>query len=788
MSEQDGFLLTREWRDLDDGTGLRLEYWLSTDAGPRRLVLDGEEAVLFVRSADRTALNALLAAMPSVRWQEVALRDREGNRLIAVYCGSRDGWYECRRRLEGKEITAYEADVSPADRYLMERSIRGAMCVIDGDSSLRIASSNYRPHLKVASVDIETNYRTGEILCVGVSTGDEQRVFMNGDVGCEEADLIDCSPDEKTMLARFVGWFAECDPDLLIGWNVVGFDLNTLARRCARLGIRFSLGRDGREPSIRRRRRSTDVTGVYIPGRVVLDGVESLRFAGFSFESFSLERVAQEVLGRGKLINDVDQRAEEIIELHRSDRGALARYNLEDCRLVLDIFERTGLLELILERVRLTGLPMDRWWGSVAAFDNLYLPRLHRNGYVAPRVESEDVRGSPGGYVLSSDPGLYQNIVVLDFKSLYPSIVRTFKIDPMGMWKAQEEVRTLDEASTSTPDEASTVPGFRGARFSREQHILPQIIEELWQAREVAKAHDDATLSHAIKILMNSFYGVLGTPLCRFYDHRLASSITLRGHEVIKASKEKLQALGFQVIYGDTDSLFVWLGDEVRDGEAEGRAIAADLNRWLSAWVEEEFALECHLEIEFETHYQRFLMPTVRGSDAGSKKRYAGLVEDRDGRHVVFKGMERVRSDWTQLAKQFQEELYRRVFMGEAYAEFVRESVAQILVGAFDAELIYRKRLRKPLEEYQQNVPPQVRAARLAETERRRRGLPTRYGRGSFVEYYVTVAGPEVREYQVSPLDYAHYIERQIKPVADGILRFLDTSFEALTSDQIPLF
>ncbi|MEE9254597.1 MAG: DNA polymerase II [Pseudomonadales bacterium] len=774
MSEYEGFLLTREWRDVDEGSRLRLEYWLSTQAGPRRLVLDGEEAVLFVKRTDQVAVNALLAALPSVRSEEVALRDREGNRLTAIYCGSRDGWYECRRRLEGEAITAYEADVSPADRHLMERFIRGGVRVMDGDSAHRIGPSNYRPRLKVASVDIETNYRTGEILCVGVSTGDEQRVFMNGDVSSGERDLTDCASDERTMLTHFLRWFADCDPDLVTGWNVVGFDLNTLARRCARLGIRFSLGRDGREPRIRSRGRGSDATGAYIPGRVVLDGIESIRFAGFSFESFSLEHVAREVLGRGKLITDVDRRAEEIIELHRSDRGALARYNLEDCQLVLDIFERTALLELILERVRLTGLPMDRWWGSVAAFDNLYLPRLHRNGYVAPRVESEDVRGSPGGYVLASDPGLYRNVVVLDFKSLYPSIIRTFKIDPLGLWKAQ--------------DEASTVPGFRGARFSREHHILPQIIEELWQAREVAKAHDDATLSRAIKILMNSFYGVLGTPFCRFYDHRLASSITMRGHEVIKASKEKLLSLGFEVIYGDTDSLFIWLGDEVRDGESQGRMIAAKLNRWLTAWVEEEFALDCYLEIEFETHYQRFLMPTVRGSDAGSKKRYAGLVEDRDGHRVVFKGMERVRSDWTQLAKRFQEELYRRVFMEEAYAEFVQETVAQILGGALDEELIFRKQLRKHLGEYQHNVPPQVRAARLAEDERKRRDLPTRYGRGSWVEYYVTTDGPEVREYRVAALDYGHYIERQIRPVADGILRFLDTSFDELTSRQMTLF
>lgn len=774
MSDQEGFLLTREWRDDDDARGLRLEYWLSTHAGPRRLVLDGNDAVLFVKRTDAPSVKTLLADLPSVRTEQVALCDRDGNVMTAVHCGSSAGWYECRRRLEREAITACEADISPADRYLMERFIRGGVRFADVSGALRMTPSEYRPRLKVASLDIETNYRTGEILCVGVSTGAERCVFMNGDTAIGASEFIVSSADEKTMLRRFLAWFADCDPDLLTGWNVVGFDLTTIARRCATLGVKFALGRDGREPRIRSRGRSSDATGVHVPGRVVLDGVESLRFGGFSFESFTLEHVAQEVLGRGKLITDVDQRAEEIIALYDSDRDALARYNLEDCELVLDIFEHTGIVELILERVRLTGLPMDRWWGSVAAFDNLYLPRLHRAGYVAPHVESEDVRASPGGYVLESRPGLYRNVVVLDFKSLYPSIIRTFKIDPLGLWKAEGE--------------ASTVPGFRGARFSREHHILPQIIEELWQAREGAKNRGNATLSQAIKILMNSFYGVLGTPLCRFYDHRLASSITLRGHEVIKASKKKLESLGFEVIYGDTDSLFVWLGDEDHDGKARGRAIAIELNIWLQAWVSEAFALECFMEIEFEIHYQRFLMPTVRGSDAGSKKRYAGLVEDHQGQHVVFKGLERVRSDWTPLARRFQEELYRRVFLGEAYAEYIHDTVAKVLGGELDEELVYRKRLRKRLEDYQLTVPPQVRAARVAEAQRKRGGLPTRYGRGSWIEYYITRAGPEVREHCVTPLDYEHYVERQIKPVADQILRFLDTNFDELVSRQMSLF
>src|SRR5690606_20821736 len=188
---------------------------------------------------------------------------------------------------------------------------------------------------------------------------------------------------------------------------------------------------------------------------------------------------------------------------------SLAHYNLEDCRLVWDIFERARLVDFVVERQRLTGLSLDRLGGSVAAFDQLYLPRLHRSGFVAPSVgDVEGQHGSPGGYVMDSIPGLYRNVLVLDFKSLYPSIIRTYLVDPLGLAQPGDD----------------PVRGFDGAEFARDGHILPELIRALWEARDRAKKDDNVALSQAIKIMMNSFYGVLGTPGCRFFDHRLVSS------------------------------------------------------------------------------------------------------------------------------------------------------------------------------------------------------------------------------------------------------------------------
>ena len=190
-----------------------------------------------------------------------------------------------------------------------------------------------------------------------------------------------------------------------------------------------------------------------------------------------------------------------------------------------------------------------------------------------------------------------------------------------------------------------------------------------------------------------------------------------------------------------------------------------------------EHRLQSFLEIEFETHYLRFLMPTVRGDKTGSKKRYAGLVQSDDGTYdVVFRGLESVRTDWTPLARRFQRELYRRVFLREPFEAFIRETLANLLAGRLDRELVYRKRLRRPLEDYTRNVPPHVRAARKLARP------------GRWIHYVITKSGPEPAQDEIPKPDYEHYRERQLGPAADGILQFLETSFEAITDAQLSIF
>jgi DNA polymerase-2 len=516
------------------------------------------------------------------------------------------------------------------------------------------------------------------------------------------------------------------------------------------------------------------------PGRIVIDGIEALRSAMMNFTSFSLEHVAQTLLSEGKSIDDPYSRMAEIERRFREDKPALASYNLRDCELVTRIFAKTRLLDFMIERASVTGLQADHMGGSIAAFNHHYLPRMHREGYVAPNIGDVAESPFPGGFVLDSTPGLYESVLVLDYKSLYASIIRTFLVDPVGLVEGMHAV-----------DPRTTVPGINGTIFSREKHPLPTIVTQLWQRRDIAKRQKNEPLSQALKLLMNSFCGVLGAPGCRFFDPKLVSSVTLRGHEMMRETRRLVEDEGYDAIYGDTDSIFVWLKRRHSEEEAieVGRLLVDTVNRWWRDTLRDKYGLESWLELEFDTHYHRFFMPTIRGTDEGSKKRYAGLTIDLDGsEEVVYRGLETARSDWTPLAQQFQQGLYLRIFKAEPYEEFVRNYVARTTSGELDDLLVYTKRLRRRLGDYTRNVPPQVRAARLADAYNAKLGRPSQYQNGGRINYVMTINGPEPLECLQSRVDYQHYLTRQLQPIADSILVHIGQSFEQLVAVQGRLF
>ncbi|MDX1692659.1 MAG: DNA polymerase II [Ketobacteraceae bacterium] len=818
----EGFILTRQWRDEPDG--VVLELWLSTESGAVRVTVPRQESVGFIAAADMTKVNAILPMGQDIRAKELSLRSFSGEAVFGLYFRSQRAMLNAGQTLAEKGIHLLEGDVRPAERFLMERFIQGAVTV-DADfprqghgqrhGEVEVATlrpGHYRPSLKRVSLDIETSFDGRHLLSIGLYGEGINQVMMvapdnvlqhksgNNRLHATSETVIHWYPSEPELLTAFLQWLREEDPDVLIGWNVVNFDFRFLQKKYDQHRIPFAIGRGDQRVIWRQASGQSQHYFLTIPGRVVLDGIDTLKAATYSFESFALEFVSRQLLERGKLIHDVDNRAQEILRLYRENPAALADYNIEDCRLVWDIFAATDLMHFALERSRLTGLPLDKTGGSVAAFENLYLPRLHRQGYVAPNVGMmrSDIQ-APGGYVMDSVPGLYEHVLVLDFKSLYPSIIRTFCIDPLSLVHSLQQVAPdtmpAPEMQGKAAEPAETadtewIPGFNGAVFSKTRHLLPDIIDQLWQARDQAKQQGDQPLSQAIKIIMNSFYGVLGTPLCRFFDPRLSSSITLRGHDILQQTRRLIEAEGHQVIYGDTDSVFVWLAGNY-DAEAadrRGRELANYLTCWWQRALKTRFGITSYLELEYETHYRRFHMPKMRGSDAGSKKRYAGLVGTGQREKLVFKGLENVRTDWTHLAREVQYQVYWKVFHHQKVDDYLKETVTRLKAGELDDQLFYRKRLRRALHEYERNVPPHVQAARKADAWRQSCGMPQQYQNGGWIEYLITVNGPEPREHLESALDYEHYLERQLAPAVDGVLAETGTSLAEILDQQLPLF
>jgi DNA polymerase-2 len=795
-----GFLLTRQ--SLDRQGKICITLWLKTRDGPVKLEINDQQAIFFVEQKYIETVVLLLdkARIDVIEVKPLLLKTFNQVPVSGVYFNSLREFYSARDCLKQQNIKCYEDDFRPDERYLMERYITGDLEFI-GTPTKRSTYTQYQQvrckpldkeqskvKLAMVSLDIECSM-AGDLYSIGLYSDTCRCVLMigpqppNTQLEDQEGGYIVWLNDEKELLTSLLAWVKKNDPDLIIGWNVINFDFDLLQKRYDLYKLKFSIGRDGSGPYWRKNRNS-EQKYIDIAGRVVLDGIDLLKSATYSFPSFSLDNVANTLLGIGKKVDDVDNRLQEITDNFLHDKAALAAYNLEDCRLVWLIFEKTELLQFAMLRSQLTGLEINRIGGSVAAFTNLYLPKLHRSGYIAPNMgDGDSDLISPGGYVMDSIPGLYDNVLVLDFKSLYPSIIRTFNIDPMGLIEGLLELPQKDK---------EPIAGYDGAYFSRDKHFLPNIIKSLWHERDIAKKDKNAALSQAIKIIMNSFYGILGSTGCRFFDPRLAGSITKRSHALLKTTKQWIEAQGYQVIYGDTDSIFVHVGidNTLAQSRALGQKLQDIINTKMDKMLADEFNVVSELEIEFETHFSKFLMPTIRGQDVskglnsiGTKKRYAGVVDGE----LVFKGLETVRSDWTDISKTFQQELYRLVFSNSPVDEYLKKMVSEIKSGIHDTKLIYMKKIRRNLEDYV-NTPPHIKAAQMANAKLVKEGLKPKYRKGSKIEYVITMKGVQHIKAVTSSFDYDFYIDRQIKPIADDILPFIGKDFDTITSKQIGLF
>ncbi|GHV88307.1 hypothetical protein AGMMS50267_06670 [Spirochaetia bacterium] len=557
------------------------------------------------------------------------------------------------------------------------------------------------------------------------------------------------------------------------------------------------------------RRRSATAL---VPGRQVIDALRIVRSGprggAVSFSGFTLETVSQAVLGEGKTVSSAGTDKIACLDrLYAVDPAAFGQYCYRDAELVLRILAKTGLFLLTMERAALTGVFLDKAWTSVVSFERIYGMELRKRGIAPPPPRAVSVSGAAGGTVLDPLPGFFPNVAVFDFRSLYPTIMRTFNIDPLARERAIAREWAIASERLSPPSDTRRFPAEKaqsfaegtteilrpavetgellppitapnGAAFSREPGVLPALIAEYFTARRKALDAGDDTAAHVYKILMNSFYGVLGTAACRYGRTELAGAITSFARKWLLLSRDWFTEKGYRVLYGDTDSLFVetGLGDgAVYDGFLEHcGALARCLNQFLTERIRTEYQLDSFIELRFEKAYRRFLVPPLRGihNDGeirGRAKGYGGyLLREDGGAEVEVKGMEAVRSDATPLARRFQLELLELVFTGNSNTTAcneitlknkVLETLKELRTGKLDDELVYRKRLSRPPETYTSSTPPQVKAARALGWK----------GRRGTVEYVWTVNGPEPVSLPHAALDYDHYTDSQVLPVARSI-------------------
>jgi DNA polymerase-2 len=774
MTKARGFILQASYRLAFGPNGQRrpvVHIHGRLEGGDTFLVRDDRERPHFyVRKADAERARALRAPEPSPTekrsFAEAAVCRLEVD-IPQDVPGLRD-------RLHAADIETFEADVRFAMRYLIDRGIKGG-CEIDGawapgngvtrvysNPTLRPAEVVVEP--RVLSFDIETDGKGDGLLAISLYAPGVDEVLIVDSADRAMPEHATRCADERAALDAFCARVKEFDPDVLLGWNVIDFDLTVLQRVAARLNHPFLLGR---EPGAIRLRKAEGYFGsgqASIPGRLALDGIDLLRGAFVRMDEYSLDAVAREVLGEGKAVaGDVRDRIAEILHNYRHDLAAFALYARTDARLAFDIVARLNLVQLAWARSRLTGMTPDRVSASIASFDFLYLSELERRGVVAPSVRADDSRvhaAQQGGHVLEPVAGLHRNVWVFDFKSLYPSIIRTFNIDP------------LSYVERPSPD--ADLIRTAGAAFARTPAILPSMLDELFPRREAAKKAGDRVASNAIKILMNSFYGVLGTPACRFYNPALANAITGTGRELLLWSKAWFEAAGFKVLYGDTDSLFVdSRTDDPARARARGAELAAALNSELVRHIDERWRVASRLELEFEKLYLKLFLPRARHSTRGASKRYAGLLGGADPDSIEFIGMEVVRRDWTALAKQVQRELYQRLFTDQSVDAYLADVVKKVRNGDLDGALVYRKNLRKDTDEYTATTPPHVVAARKSTQPP-----------GRLISYVMTTAGAEPLDNVRHPLDREHYVLKQVKPVAEPVLSTLGLDFERVIGDS----
>ena len=489
---------------------------------------------------------------------------------------------------------------------------------------------------------------------------------------------------EEDLINAFIGLVQMYDPDILTGWNMVNFDMRYVISRGERLGISMSglspMGEIYNENNVR------------VKGRILFDLLVGYkRLLASPIDNLKLDTVARHELGLEKIKHSGTYK-----ELWENDLDKLIDYNIRDIDITRQLDEKCKIVEFHNEIRKLSKCQFEDVQMNSKIIDSYILNKMY-GIRVLPTLE-RNTKDKPikGAIVLTPTKGLHENVLVFDMKSLYPSVIVSVNMSPETI-SADGDVRLGN-----------------GINFrSQPTGILPEILTELFEKRkkfrdEMKKHPFDSTEYEkfnkqqvAVKIIMNSIYGVLAYPRFRFYRPEIAESITWVGRQIITYSKKKAEELGYEVIYQDTDSCFIkGKGTTVDELVEEGNELRNKLNESYKEFAD-NLGIKKHIfELQFEKVYKTVFFKE-------SKKRYSGLMVWKDGKPadvMQITGFDSIRTDNSLIAKKIQKKVLKMILnkqTREEIIEYLKEEIDKMKNMEYTFEEIgIPQGVTKNLDEY----------------------------------------------------------------------------------------
>ena len=630
---------------------------------------------------------------------------------------------------------------------------------------------------RILAVDIETYNPQGKgmdtknnpILMVGLHGKDFNKVITWKTFKTAE-NYIEFVKSELDLISRFKELVNEYKPDMITGYYSDGFDFPYINDRAKKYKIKLDIGLDYSELKISGRNKvKASITGIV--------HVDIFKFIlrsfgrGGTLEALDLDTVSEALLGEKKVEVEMDKLAE-VWDSHPEKIEEFCRYNLHDAKLAYLLCMK--MLPNMIELVKIVGIPLyDLIRLGYSQLVEWYIirqaPNFNEICMEKPRyneIRERRQQSYTGAFVYEPKPGLYKDIAVFDFRSLYPTIIASHNISP-GTLKCEccvgKEVAPTEEGKYWF--------------CKKKKGFIPTIIEDLvtrrMRIKEMMKKDEKDPMlvarEQSLKLLANSFYGYLGFFNARWYSIESARAVTAWGRFHIQQVIDKAEDKEFKVIYGDTDSVFLTLGGKKTDDAVK---FVENINR----------SLPGVMELEFEGFYPSGLFVSAKAGEGGAKKKYALLNDKGD---IEIKGFETVRRNWSFIAKEIQKEVLNIILKEndpEKAMKYVKKSISEMREHKIPVDkMIIQTQLQKEIDEYSA-VGPHVAAAQIMKNK----GIDV--GPGAIIKYVVGQGKGRIREKVKLPddikqedYDPEYYINNQILPSVEKIFGALGINPEELT-------